>query len=330
MSEQRYIYEKYKTKATRYTCPKCGRPHCFTRYIDQRTGLPINERVGRCDHVQSCGYDYTPRQFFFDNPWERQDSRIPKQKTRYRNFNDYMRQQPKKEYRCVTWNAVEELAPNGDSNSFTDWFGKLFTEPQKAIEAAKSKYHISTFVNRAGERGVVFWQINKDNDVVDGKVMYYNPDGHRKQYMTWISAEYKKRIFWSEDVETKKCFFGEHLLYFSSKMTGVCLVESEKTALICSSIFPQFIWLATCGCANLNKETAEVLRGRLVVVFPDSGQEDKWDDVLRESRVLYKMVRDFSEYPPNTDVADLLLDGRLSIEQLNEILTKKFYTKWKT
>jgi len=320
--QRRYVFEKYKNKATRLTCPKCGRQHCLTRYIDVTTGLPVHDSVGRCDHVQSCGYDLTPYQFYKDNPWERDKSNRGQSSTG-NNFNQYMRMHQRTQYRNVSWNAVERFQDS--PNSFTDWFGKLFESPQDAIKNAIGLYHLRTFVNeRSGERGVIFWQIDQNNDVRDGKIMYYQRDGHRKQYMSWVSAEYRRWRLWNDDVETKKCFFGEHLLKFYSK-SNVCLVESEKTAIICSTLFPQYIWLATCGCGQLKNETALVLRGRNVVVFPDTGEELKWRIVLETTGgINYSMVMDFEHCAKNTDVADLLLSGLVSVEKVGQIITNNF------
>ena len=60
--------EKYKGKTTRHTCPECGMKESFTLYIDANTNNPINSKVGKCNRESKCGYHYTPKQFFIDNP----------------------------------------------------------------------------------------------------------------------------------------------------------------------------------------------------------------------------------------------------------------------
>ena len=64
----RYILEKYNGRASRYTCPRCGGRHEFTRYVDAVTGEALSPLVGKCNHESSCGYHYTPREWFSDNP----------------------------------------------------------------------------------------------------------------------------------------------------------------------------------------------------------------------------------------------------------------------
>ncbi|WP_394341409.1 DUF6371 domain-containing protein [Salinimicrobium sediminis] len=62
-----------------------------------------------------------------------------------------------------------------------------------------------------------------------------------------------------------ECLFGLHLLN-SDKQKAIALVESEKTAVIASIAFPQFIWMATGGLMNLKGPHADNL-----IFFPDAG-----------------------------------------------------------
>ena len=62
-----YHLEKYRTKASRHECPQCGSKHSFTYYVDD-DNQPLNTKCGRCDHESSCGYHYTPKQYFQDHP----------------------------------------------------------------------------------------------------------------------------------------------------------------------------------------------------------------------------------------------------------------------
>ncbi len=72
MNTYRYILERYRGLSTRYTCPQCGRKHTFTRYIDtENNNQYISGNVGKCNRLDKCGYHYTPKQYFADNPRER-------------------------------------------------------------------------------------------------------------------------------------------------------------------------------------------------------------------------------------------------------------------
>ena len=77
--------------------------------------------------------------------------------------------------------------------------------------------------------------------------------------------------------ELKQCLFGEHLLATDQNKT-VAIVESEKTAVICSIYFPEYIWLATGGLLNLSEEKLFVLKNRKVKLFPDLKAFDVWQE----------------------------------------------------
>ena len=68
-----YSLQKYAGPSSRYTCPNCGGAHKFTRYVDEEGNI-LAENVGRCDRESSCGYHYTPKQFFQDHPEARPDA----------------------------------------------------------------------------------------------------------------------------------------------------------------------------------------------------------------------------------------------------------------
>ena len=45
--------------------------------------------------------------------------------------------------------------------------------------------------------------------------------------------------------------------------------------MICSAVFPEFLWLATDGLGQFN-DHVKVLLGRQVIAFPDPGAYDRW------------------------------------------------------
>ena len=67
MGEYRFHLQKYKP-GTKTTCPSCGKSRCFVRYIDELGSIIFPNNVGKCDHENSCGYHYTPKEYFKDNP----------------------------------------------------------------------------------------------------------------------------------------------------------------------------------------------------------------------------------------------------------------------
>ena len=63
-------------------------------------------------------------------------------------------------------------------------------------------------------------------------------------------------------------------------------MESEKTAVIASAVYPQYLWLATGGKFAINAEKMKVLAGRNVILFPDTDTTGEtynyWKDKAKE------------------------------------------------
>jgi len=79
----------------------------------------------------------------------------------------------------------------------------------------------------------------------------------------------------------QQCFFGEHLLTLYPDKT-VAIVESEKSALIASAVFPILIWLAAENLNEISLEKCQILKGRNVTLFPDLGGYTKWTEKYKE------------------------------------------------
>lgn len=65
----------------------------------------------------------------------------------------------------------------------------------------------------------------------------------------------------------------------------VAIVESEKTAIICSVYYPNYVWIATGGingCKWTERDVCKALEGREVVLFPDLNCFDKWSEKAKE------------------------------------------------
>ena len=137
-------------------------------------------------------------------------------------------------------------------------------------------------------RGVIYWQIDQEGRMHDGKVMYYGPDCHRLKDCnpTWISALLAIREHRPKDAyTTSHCFFGLHLLMDDGRRLMdvgrwlmcdvVAVVEAEKSAVILSEIYPQYIWLAAGGLGEVQADKFRPLRGHRVVLFPDTDPDGK-------------------------------------------------------
>ena len=201
------------------------------------------------------------------------------------------------EGRLVTWSPRWRQALSPDSAFCKALVANdILTEPQ--MLRAVLRYRLGC--SRSG--GVIFWQINQQEETCDGKIMYYRPDCHRDKNHNpnWVSAILTKRYGWEKGT-TRHCFFGLHQLskspfgytdavkiiderYEPLGAVGgdVALVEAEKTAVIMSEIYPQYIWLAAGGLGEVQVDKFRPLRGRKLVLFPDTDPKGiafkRWSD----------------------------------------------------
>ena len=266
--------EKYSGRASRHKCPKCGDPHSFAYYLDGNTGQPIDKTVGRCNHESGCGYHYTPKQFFIDNPTERE------------RHKEVMVQPPpprqKKEIGYIPFSYVERSVSY--NSSFVHFLCGLFD--RYSLESPIIERLMQDYALGATKDGsVIYWQIDTKGRVRTGKVMKYNPEtGHRIKDtggINWVHAIMKKQKLLPDDYNLVQCLFGEHLLRIYPDRV-VALVESEKSALIGTGVFPEYVWLATGGKSQLSTDKLKILKGRTVIMFPDVDGFEYWTSKAKE------------------------------------------------
>jgi len=318
-----YSLQRYSGPGSRHTCPACGEKHCFTLYVDEN-GDFLHESVGRCNHESRCGYHYTPKQFFADHPsacsdWKENFFRVPQQT---------LKTTVKKPIWIITTDIVKKSVNPAIDSDFTAFLTGLIGR-EKTVNTVK-EYHIGV----TKKKDVIFYQVDTEGRCRTGKIMKYDREtGHRIKdekvggKITWVHSLLKQ----SKDPglrlpagwELTQCLFGEHLLR-QYPLKPVALVESEKTAVICSSFWPEYIWLATGGKSQLN-DRLQVLRGRKVVAFPDVDGYAEWKEKLSKVPGLDITVSDvlekeasFEDRARHVDIADLLIrqhrKERLAVE----------------
>ena len=260
--------QKYKGVSTRHTCPECGQKQSFTLYFDGNTHEPIHQTVGKCNRESKCGYHYTPKQYFIDNPSNCRDEalHVLKQSNTPKQFAT---PQP---IGTIPFSVVERSASY--KSDFVNFLCGFFSIDQ--IKTIGEKYALGA--TKAGD--VIFWQIDCKGKVRTGKIMQYNPETgkrikHESGAIDWVHNKLKKMGKLPNDFNLQQCFFGEHLLKLYPDKP-VTIVESEKSALIASAVFPDLIWLAAGNLNGLSIEKAKVLKGRNITLFPDLGGFEKW------------------------------------------------------
>ena len=68
-------------------------------------------------------------------------------------------------------------------------------------------------------------------------------------------------------------------------------MESEKTALIASAVFADCVMMACGSASNLTAKMCEPLRGHDVILFPDNGMFDKWQEKGKQLRHIFGRLR---------------------------------------
>jgi hypothetical protein len=100
-------------------------------------------------------------------------------------------------------------------NNLIAWLNGLpwSSRQRERIDEVLAAYHVGT--SKWGD--AIFWQIDENGGVRDGKMMKYLPDGHRDKStpysINWVSRRLFKNGYFNEDKwEPRRCLFGLHLL----------------------------------------------------------------------------------------------------------------------
>ena len=283
MPTYRFHLEKYR-HGSKIDCPRCGKKRCFIRYIDEQETVRFPVTVGKCDHEQSCGYHYTPREYFRDNPdvLSNDDRRIDRF---FRQSIVHTRPTPV-EPSYISQTIVKASLSHYNSNPLYRYLCGVFGTEETA--RLFNLYRVGTSVKWGGS--TVFWQTDETGKVRTGKIMLYNPATGRRvkepqACVSWAHSELRLPAF-----NLRQCLFGQHLLPLYPSRT-IFIVESEKSAVIASHYMSDMLWLATGGkngCFNV--QTVEVLRGRDVILLPDLGATEAWREKLPMLRPVCRSV----------------------------------------
>ena len=298
--EYRYQLEsKHLTghQPRKLACPQCGRRKCLVRYVDTKNGNRyVDDTVGKCDHQHSCGYHYTPAEYYRDNKGAQVCVETESQHTTPPPLPPF---QP--------LDATYVLRSHSPQSTFWQWLSKTVATRLAISQQQLRRVYDDYLVGATRQSDIIFWQIDRQGRVHGGHIMQYHADGHRGGYQGWTHVALIRAGWLPLDWTLYQCLYGEHLLNRYPEK-NVCIVESEKTALIMAAYRPQHLWMATAGCGGLSVERLECLRGRRVTLFPDSGCYDKWSRQMSQTTGIdYNIATRLEQYAPNTDLADLLL-----------------------
>lgn len=234
-------------------CPSCGRK-TFVPYVSATDGKTIaGAEFGRCDRENNCGYLRYPGKEVTEPTCV---SKAPEPPSRPLRFKD---------------SVLAVLDGRSYLHTYAEQFG---TGAVMALQA----YKVGAF----GRDWAAFCQIDVNGEIHAVKLIPYGTNGHRRKDMTPVKWGHKDKslqpYFTGERLE--QVAFGEHLLRLRPSYP-VAVVESEKTAVMMSSIFPQAVWLAVGGSQNLYRigsrlNSLKEMEGRKVIAYPDKGMSLPW------------------------------------------------------
>lgn len=310
----KFEFEKYNGPNSRYTCPKCGRPRCFTRYIDTETNRYLADDVGICDHKNSCGYHKPPREYF-----KERGSGYYSEYRQSNPLNCSTKSPKEKETDFIPMRIIKDLEKSDKKKNTLKEFLSTLVSPSD-LQQVFSAYHVGTTKNG----GTVFPQIDVQGRCRTAKIMMYDERGHRikgeRDMVDWLHSRIMRmKRLKSSDWNLKQCLFGEHLL--SSRPDAVvCLVESEKTAIICALVYPEYLWLACGGKQNLKPEMCQALAGRNVVLCPDVDAVANWEERRSKLFSFCQNIEMFDWYEDELegskrDIADVLLEFQEEVQE---------------
>ena len=288
MENNKYTLEPYNGINSRYQCPSCHKKGEFSQYVNVNTGEHLHPSVGMCNRVIKCGYHYPPKQYFEAN------KSLGFTHTQISHFKPQFKPILKPHY--ISVDTVASTLETPRNANFIKFLETKYGE-------AETKKVISKYQLGAVKNDVVFWQIDTSNRVRTGKIMKYDSNTGKRikvgppTYIIWAHKH-----FYKEGFIYVQCLFGENLIYGNNHTIAV--VESEKTAIISSLYFPDKIWVATGGIGNF--KLIEALKGRNVILYPDTGCYEIW----RDKAYLYRNKM-------NISISTILEHNTLEIEREN-------------
>ena len=172
---------------------------------------------------------------------------------------------------------------------------------RKRIDEVLSRYAVGNSVQGMA----VFWQMDEKAQLRTGKMMKYKTDGHRDRTgynFDWIHSTLIRHrdpatgkmtdeppyphtdLFDPDKQEMQSCYFGLHLLDTYKRKDieqTVCIVESEKTALLMAIAYGNHakqVWMACGGLENLNRDKLKPIidQHRRIILYPDRDGVEKW------------------------------------------------------
>ena len=159
----------------------------------------------------------------------------------------------------------------------------LLTEEQ--MHRAAERYQLGK--SRSGK--TIFWMIDERGICQDGRI------GE-----SWVSTMLKRR-----EPELLGSWYPEHCLFGMHLISGppltppvgggqaVAIVEQERSAVILSELYPDFLWMAVAHYAGFTIDRLKPLQGHRVCIFPNTDETMSnyvmWLELAERARSKYHL-----------------------------------------
>lgn len=273
LPEMRYRLEKYNGPKTRYTCPSCGKKGEFTRYIDEN-GRYFGDDVGRCNRVIKCGYHKKPDGIYYKSQAHEVDfSDIALSRISIDIYNKY---------------------PTDDGIVIMPLFRRygITLEDLRLFGVTRDIYYYD---------GVVYWEKISENIIQGAARIRYNPETFKR--IKDVGTKYLNRVYNSE--YKRRYPFGYNAIDMGR--SGICVVESQKTAVIMNKVVDKYSWVASCGSgiSTVMQTMRAIFDDTDIILVPDVGCEAQWARVAKEYKAgLYRI-----KGRKNDDILDYYMAG---------------------
>jgi hypothetical protein len=320
--------EAYRGTKSRHTCPACNSRHCFVRYVGD-DGNYLSDDVGRCNRESKCGFHKKPKEFFADNPTVSKFVQVRAKKSRQGsnqytepNFGQILTEVEKpKSFDVIPPEHLKKTLSNYNRNAFVQFLFDLFPDCAEEIQAVLKIYFVGSYQDYT-----CFPSIDRLNRVCRAKLIRFNRTTGKRLKGDNDTSSLPAKLKLKEDFQYKQIFFGEHLLAKYPDKT-ICIVESEKSAIIASLCFPEFVWLGSNSKSWLKPERIKRLGNRQVIIYPDADGYNQWKAIAADARKQGSTIKVSNlienhatdEHKANGyDLADYLINQQTEINQTND------------
>ena len=187
---------------------------------------------------------------------------------------------------------------------------EMMTEPYSLTEAQMHHAADRYLLGKSHSGKTIYWMIDELGIVLDGHIG-----------TSWVSTMFKNRLpEVAPYIVTRHCLFGQHLLTQADPSMPISIVESERSAVILSELYPQSLWLAYAYPANFSERLLEPLQGHRVVLF--SNADETMDNYLSFLEIADQARR---RYHLDVTVSTLLEDRTTLSQKSRHIDLLTFY-----